>query len=93
MKAARRVAVMSFGASSAVARPAAASSAAACMRLKAVVISHCSGRSVRKVPARRAAYFNELAAIADSGRELSDAEWAEVFARHDNVMLADDRNG
>jgi mannose-6-phosphate isomerase-like protein (cupin superfamily) len=37
--------------------------------------------------ADRAAYFSELAAIADSGRELSDAEWDEVFARHDNVML------
>jgi hypothetical protein len=41
--------------------------------------------------ADRAAYFSELAAIADRGRELSDAEWAEVFARHDNVMLPDDR--
>jgi len=40
--------------------------------------------------ADRTAYFSELAAIADSGRELSDAEWADVFARHDNVMLADD---
>lgn len=40
--------------------------------------------------ADRAAYFSELAAIADSGHELSDAEWAEVFARHDNVMLPDD---
>jgi mannose-6-phosphate isomerase-like protein (cupin superfamily) len=39
--------------------------------------------------ADRAAYFSELAAIAASGRELSDAEWAEVFARHDNVMLPD----
>jgi hypothetical protein len=40
--------------------------------------------------ADRAAYFSELAAIADSGRELSDAEWAEVFAGHDNVMLPGD---
>jgi hypothetical protein len=38
----------------------------------------------------RAAYFSELAAIADSGRELSDVEWAEVYARHDNVMLPGD---
>jgi len=37
--------------------------------------------------ADRAAYFGELAAIAASGRELSDLEWAEVFTRHDNVML------
>ena len=40
--------------------------------------------------ADRAAYFGELAAIAAHGRELSDAEWAEVHARHDNVMLPDD---
>jgi mannose-6-phosphate isomerase-like protein (cupin superfamily) len=40
--------------------------------------------------ADRAAYFSELAAIADSGRELTDAEWAEVFTRHDNGMLLDD---
>jgi mannose-6-phosphate isomerase-like protein (cupin superfamily) len=40
--------------------------------------------------ADRAAYFTELAAIAASGRELSDAEWAEVFVRHDNVMLSGD---
>jgi hypothetical protein len=41
--------------------------------------------------ADRAAYFGELAAIAAEGRELSDAEWAEVFARHDNGMLRGDR--
>jgi hypothetical protein len=40
--------------------------------------------------ADRAAYFAELAAIAASGRELSEAEWAEVFDRHDNVMLSGD---
>jgi hypothetical protein len=40
--------------------------------------------------ADQAAYFNELAAIARSGRDLSDAEWTEVFARHDNVMLPDE---
>ena len=40
--------------------------------------------------ADRAAYFSELAAIADNGRELSGAEWSEVFARHDNVMLPGD---
>ena len=40
--------------------------------------------------ADRAAYFGELAAIADNGRELSGAEWSEVFARHDNVMLPGD---
>lgn len=40
--------------------------------------------------ADRAAYFAELAHIAAEGRELSDTEWAEVFDRHDNVMLPDD---
>ncbi len=40
--------------------------------------------------ADRAAYFAELAHIAADGRELTDAEWADVFARHDNVMLPDD---
>lgn len=40
--------------------------------------------------ANRAAYFNELARIDASGHEPSDAEWADVFARHDNVMLPDD---
>jgi mannose-6-phosphate isomerase-like protein (cupin superfamily) len=37
--------------------------------------------------ADRGAYFDELAAIAAAGRQLSSAEWDEVFARHDNVML------
>jgi mannose-6-phosphate isomerase-like protein (cupin superfamily) len=35
----------------------------------------------------RAAYFAELAHIAAQGRELAESEWAEVFTRHDNVML------
>lgn len=39
--------------------------------------------------ADRGAYFNELADIAASGRVLSDDEWAELHARHDNVMLED----
>lgn len=40
--------------------------------------------------ADRAAYFAELARIAAGERSLSDAEWAEMLARHDNVMLPDD---
>ncbi len=37
--------------------------------------------------ADRGAYFDELDQIAASGRPLTEAEWAEVFRRHDNVML------
>ncbi len=37
--------------------------------------------------ARREAYFAELAAIAARRSVLSEAEWAEIFARHDTVML------
>lgn len=37
--------------------------------------------------ADRGAYFSELAEIAASGRDLSADEWAQLHARHDNVML------
>jgi quercetin dioxygenase-like cupin family protein len=37
--------------------------------------------------ADRGAYFAELAEIAASGRDLAADEWAELHARHDNVML------
>ena len=47
-----QVTVMSPAASSALTWLTATSSTAACMRLKAVVISQCRGRSRRKVPAR-----------------------------------------
>lgn len=39
--------------------------------------------------ADRAAYFTELAQIAAEGRNLTESEWAEVFARHDNVVVAE----
>jgi quercetin dioxygenase-like cupin family protein len=32
-------------------------------------------------------YFEELAEIARSGRRLSDEEWTELFARHDQFMV------
>ena len=31
----------------------------------------------------RESYFEELAAIAESGRQLDDEQWREVWARHD----------
>ncbi|HEX4897609.1 MAG TPA: cupin domain-containing protein [Candidatus Limnocylindrales bacterium] len=37
--------------------------------------------------APRERYFEELAAIGASGRELSQEEWAEVYARHDQTMV------
>jgi len=43
--------------------------------------------------ADRGAYFTELAEIASSGRTLTDDEWAELHARHDNVMLDDPEIG
>jgi MFS family permease len=49
VNAASRVAVIRPTASPASSRPAAVSSAAACMRLYVVVISHCCGMSRRKV--------------------------------------------
>ena len=39
--------------------------------------------------ADRAAYFAELARIAQEGRVLTDGEWDELMARHDNMMLGD----
>ncbi len=36
----------------------------------------------------RERYFEELASIFASGRELSDQEWTELFARHDQYMVA-----
>jgi quercetin dioxygenase-like cupin family protein len=35
----------------------------------------------------RERYFEELAEIARSGRRLSDEEWTELFARHDQFMV------
>jgi mannose-6-phosphate isomerase-like protein (cupin superfamily) len=37
--------------------------------------------------APREAYFEELAEIEASGRELSDAEWTGLYARHDQYMV------
>ncbi|HEX5589523.1 MAG TPA: cupin domain-containing protein [Candidatus Limnocylindrales bacterium] len=36
--------------------------------------------------APRERFFEELAEIGASGRELSEEEWAEVYARHDQTM-------
>ena len=36
--------------------------------------------------APRERFFLELAEIGAAGRELSDGEWAEVYARHDQTM-------
>lgn len=35
----------------------------------------------------REKYFEELAEIRASGRTLTDEEWADLFARHDQVNL------
>jgi len=35
----------------------------------------------------RERYFEELAEIRRDGAELSEQEWAEFFARHDQVNL------
>ena len=35
----------------------------------------------------RERYFEELAEIRQNGRSLDDAEWADLFARHDQVNL------
>ena len=35
----------------------------------------------------REAYFEELAAIAESGRTPSQEEWAALYARHDQTMV------
>lgn len=37
--------------------------------------------------APRERYFEELADITASGRKLSDEEWAELYARHDQYMV------
>lgn len=37
--------------------------------------------------APREGYFRELAEIRASGRTLSDEEWADLYARHDQVMV------
>jgi mannose-6-phosphate isomerase-like protein (cupin superfamily) len=37
--------------------------------------------------APRQAYFEELADIARTGRRLSDEEWTELYARHDQYMV------
>ncbi|MFG2059173.1 cupin domain-containing protein [Micromonospora sp. NPDC048930] len=37
--------------------------------------------------APREAFFEELAEIVASGRELTDQEWDEVYARHDQYMV------
>ena len=38
--------------------------------------------------APREKYFAELARIGESGRSLTEQEWAELYARHDQVMVA-----
>ena len=35
----------------------------------------------------REAYFRELAEIRASGRTVSDEEWADLYARHDQTMV------
>ena len=37
--------------------------------------------------APREEYFAELAKIGESGRSLSEQEWAALYARHDQVMV------
>lgn len=37
----------------------------------------------------REAYFLELAEIGASGRTMTRADWAELYARHDQVMVED----
>jgi quercetin dioxygenase-like cupin family protein len=37
--------------------------------------------------APRERYFEELAEIGASGRELTPEEWADVYARHDQTMV------
>ncbi|MDR3080032.1 MAG: cupin domain-containing protein [Streptomyces sp.] len=37
--------------------------------------------------APREAYFEELAEIVASGRQLSDEEWTDLFHRHDQYMV------
>jgi uncharacterized RmlC-like cupin family protein len=35
----------------------------------------------------REAYFEELAEIGESGREMTKSDWADLYARHDQVMV------
>jgi hypothetical protein len=35
----------------------------------------------------RERYFEELAEIVESGRQLRDEEWTELYARHDQYMV------
>lgn len=37
--------------------------------------------------APRERYFEELSEIFASGRQLSDAQWTELYARHDQYMI------
>ncbi|WP_433477332.1 cupin domain-containing protein [Spirillospora sp. CA-142024] len=37
--------------------------------------------------APREAYFEELAEIVESGRQLSEEEWADLYHRHDQYMV------
>jgi len=37
--------------------------------------------------APREGYFEELAEIAASGRQLTDEEWLELGRRHDNYFI------
>ncbi|UBU15454.1 cupin domain-containing protein [Nonomuraea gerenzanensis] len=37
--------------------------------------------------APRESYFEELAAIVESGRQLSPEEWTDVYLRHDQYMV------
>jgi hypothetical protein len=37
--------------------------------------------------AARERYFIEVDEIARSGRQLTDAEWTELWARHDQYMV------
>ncbi len=37
--------------------------------------------------AAREDYFEELASIRATGRTLSEEEWADLYARHDQYMV------
>ncbi|MCP9971958.1 hypothetical protein [Actinomadura madurae] len=37
--------------------------------------------------APREAYFEELAEIAATGRQLGDDEWTDLYLRHDQYMV------
>ena len=57
------------------------------------MMSRSSARSPGRVGRRfapgiaREKYFEELADIRRTGRTLTDDEWADLFARHDQVNL------